>query len=149
MSISDPRGASGPWQVAVMPPVIEEVEKVALEFRERFRHLDAKTAFSAELLLREALLNAVIHGSRGDETSAVQCEVRARNGNLLIVVSDGGEGFDWRTRMTRVSTGQGCTGRGLEIYRIYANRVRFNTKGSRVALLKRGPEELKKERPSK
>ena len=129
----------------VVPPAIEEVERVAMEFRRQFGSLDARTTFAGELLLREALLNAVLHGSRGDPAKTVRCVARARNGNLLILVRDKGDGFDWRTALGRVAGAREQRGRGLEIFRTYASRVRFSPRGNQVALVRRGPQDLERE----
>src|ERR1019366_9570477 len=123
----------------VAPPAVEQVERAALEFRQRFGSLGARTTFAGELLLREAMLNAVLHGSRGDPAKTVRCVVRARSGNLLILVRDEGDGFDWRTALGRVAGASEQSGRGLEIFRTYASRVRFSLRGNQVALVIRGP----------
>src|SRR4051812_25998206 len=97
-------------------PAVDQVELVAQAFRERLGTRHGGLAFSGELLLREALLNAAKHGS-----SSVLCIARAKRGNLLIVVADGGNGFDWRSRMRRVAEPGETSGRDLQIFRKYAS----------------------------
>lgn len=122
---------------AVLPTKLEAVEEFLIEFRRRCPTLCANVAFPAELLLREALANALEHGCRNDPAKRIFCALRAQRGCLLIVVRDDGEGFDWRTAALRRSIIEKPGGRGLEIFRKYASRVRFNAKGNAVALLMR------------
>ncbi len=96
---------------------------------------DSHVAFACELLLREALNNAVFHGSH-NEGATVDCTIRAKRGRILILVQDEGSGFDWRPVLHRETHPSEPGGRGLEIYRKYANLVRFNEKGNAVALLR-------------
>jgi serine/threonine-protein kinase RsbW len=52
--------------------------------------------FDIELALREALANAVLHGSQGDRTKFIECRVtHGRAGDVSIVVRDSGPGFDF------------------------------------------------------
>lgn len=91
--------------------------------------------FASELVLREALTNAVVHGSRGDPAKQVRCVARIKRRRLLLVIEDQGEGFDWRAARSEVSAPTGDSGRGCEILRTYARRVRYNAKGNAVAIL--------------
>lgn len=95
----------------------------------------SKDAFASELLLREALVNAVEHGCAGK--GCVECVVRGRNGRLLIAVRDEGKGFDWRPRWNQLAPVDSASGRGVTIYKTYAHRVRFNRAGNAVFLIRR------------
>lgn len=90
--------------------------------------------FAVMLLLRESLNNAVKHGNGSDPALLVDCRLRKGPRWLDISVGDCGAGFDWE----RFSTHQACCadtcGRGLEIYRLYADKVFFNRRGNRVLL---------------
>ena len=92
----------------------------------------ARDAFASELLLREALVNSVIHGCPPD--GKVECVVRGGKGRLFIAVSDPGKGFDWRRRWSQAAELDACSGRGVMIYKAYADRVRFNGAGNQVFL---------------
>ncbi len=123
---------------AVLPATLEAVEAFFGEFRLRIRSLRPRAhAFGAELLLREALTNAVVHGCRKDPSRQVCCVLRLGNGRLTIAVEDDGEGFDWRAvTQRRTDDGKPC-GRGMEILRAYSTRVRFNARGNSVTIVKR------------
>jgi len=56
---------------------------------------------------------------------------------VVIAIWDEGEGFDWRAAWSRESDLSDDHGRGLEIFRCYANSIRFNPKGNAVVLIKR------------
>jgi serine/threonine-protein kinase RsbW len=50
---------------------------------------------NVDLALREALVNAIIHGNKCDPKKAVRvCAALAEDCSVLIVVKDGGAGFD-------------------------------------------------------
>ena len=121
------------------PAALAAMEAVAVSVRERLGGfgLSPGDAFAAELLLREALSNAVIHGSHTDETRHVRCAVRIKPDRLLIVVRNEGEGFDWRSVRGRKAAESAISGRGLALFDEYADRVRFNRSGTRITLLKR------------
>lgn len=80
-----------------LPATLQAVEEFFAEFRRKSQSLpDPSICFGAELLVREALTNAVLHGSGADPAKQVRCSVRLKGRRLLIAVSDDGEGFDWR-----------------------------------------------------
>jgi len=126
------------WQIrAILPATLNSVESIFAEFRRRSKYtLPSKTGFAAELLLREALTNAVIHGSGANPERSVHCAIRMRDRKLIIAVADSGSGFDWRGRCGWTADIASCSGRGLEIFRKFATRVRFSAKGNSVALVK-------------
>ena len=100
--------------------------------------------FDVKLLLREALLNAVIHGNRSDPLRQVTLGVAAADGRLTITVTDQGPGFDWRSGLAKPPPPEATSGRGLTILTLYADDVRFNAAGNQVTLTKavsglRGP----------
>src|SRR5580700_559138 len=47
------------------------------------------------LAVQEALVNAVVHGCKGDRTKHVTCRMEGdANGHIVIIVSDPGPGFN-------------------------------------------------------
>jgi anti-sigma regulatory factor (Ser/Thr protein kinase) len=116
---------------AVLPATLDAVEGFVLQFRSRCQDVEAgDDRFAAELLLRETLTNAVLHGCHGDPARSVRCVLRAKNRRLLMAVEDEGAGFDWHGAWNRAPVQGGSSGRGLEILRRYATRVRFNRHGN-------------------
>jgi serine/threonine-protein kinase RsbW len=128
-----------------LPATLEALERFFVYFRQWCRCLPGSAdRFAAELLLREALTNAVVHGSGGDASKQVRCAIRMRRGRLSITVADEGEGFDWRSARDRQAPAVSSSGRGMEIFRAYATRVRFNRKGNITTMIRLlGAEERK------
>jgi serine/threonine-protein kinase RsbW len=119
------------------PAKLEALEQFCDRFRCWAAEVQLPDRFSVELLLREALTNAVVHGCVADAALNLECVLRMRGSRLLIAVRDDGPGFDWRRAGLRRASLQECSGRGLEIYRLLASRVRFNERGNSVVLIKR------------
>jgi serine/threonine-protein kinase RsbW len=120
-----------------LPATLEAIEELFVEFRRRSRMLMGRTnCFAAELLVREALTNAVVHGCHADPGKQVHCALRLRGSRLFIAVADQGEGFDWRAARDHRASVPASSGRGMEILHRYASRVRFNDKGNVVTMIK-------------
>ena len=97
-----------------LPATLEAVEEFFVEFRRRSQALlDRVNCFAAELLVREALTNAVVHGCHSDPGKQVRCRLRLKGRRLLIAVEDDGEGFDWRAAPARPAGASDCSGRGI------------------------------------
>jgi anti-sigma regulatory factor (Ser/Thr protein kinase) len=121
-----------------MPATLQAAEEFFAEFRRWHQALlGGADYFAAELLLREALTNAVAHGSHADPGKQVRCVSRLNGRRLLIAVQDDGDGFDWRAAWDRPANLSDCSGRGVEILRKYGSRVRYNGRGNAVTILRR------------
>jgi anti-sigma regulatory factor (Ser/Thr protein kinase) len=94
-------------------------------------------SFPVAMLLRESLNNSMLHGCGNDRKRFIRCEIRRGRKWLHIVVADDGPGFDWCSRLECRAGIEECHGRGLEIYRLYADEVNFNRRGNRVRLRRR------------
>lgn len=123
---------------ATLAAVPSAAEDFILEFR-RWAQLSLARPhrFVAELLAREALNNAVVHGCQSDPHKHLRCVLRLNVRRLAIAVEDDGDGFDWRAAMGRSPGVSAASGRGLGILLRYATRVRFNHKGNAVWIVKR------------
>jgi len=122
---------------ATVPASLDAIEQVFLEFRRHCKCLlQRPDCFMAELLLREALTNAVVHGSQCDPEKSVRCAMRMKGRTLLINVVDQGQGFGWRSLRGGEAEVSSCSGRGMEIFRKYATRVRFSNQGNAITLVK-------------
>ena len=99
----------------------------------------AGSLFDVKLLLREALLNAVIHGNRSDPQLQVSLVATAADGRLTLTVADQGPGFDWRAGLATPPPPEATSGRGLTILTLYADDVRFNAAGNQLTLTKAVP----------
>ena len=78
----------------------------------------------------------MMHGSPGDESARVDMNLSIEGEDLVIEVQDQGPGFDWQQKMRRNVRSTEDHGRGLKIFKSYANDVQFNQKGNKVTLRK-------------
>jgi anti-sigma regulatory factor (Ser/Thr protein kinase) len=121
-----------------LPATLAAIEDFFVEFRRRSNALMSRTnCFAAELLVREALTNAVLHGCGADPAKQVLCVLRLRGDRLSIAVADEGDGFDWRAARGMQTQVPETSGRGVEIYYRFADHVRFNKTGNAVTMFKR------------
>ncbi len=78
-----------PAQVRAITPLVERIVEMVKELS-----CARGKEFEVELSLHEALVNAVVHGSRSDPTKKVQVSVACDEARgILIVVRDSGPGF--------------------------------------------------------
>jgi len=118
------------------PATLEHVdrvcEKVKLVSTESgFGH----ASFAIQLLLRELLDNAVLHGNKADPEKRVKCKMSWNGSDAVkIAVEDEGDGFDWRKRMGKKVSCRSGSGRGIAIMKQYGKEIRFNRKGNKVAI---------------
>ena len=99
------------------------------------------TEVDIEVALREALLNGIIHGNRGDSGKRVYLRVRCRaDGEVSIAIRDEGAGFesdsvsDPTAPEHRLST----HGRGIYLMRAFMDEVSFE-EGGPVVHIRKGP----------
>jgi serine/threonine-protein kinase RsbW len=97
-----------------------------------------KEIFGVRLALEEAIVNAIKHGHRGDSTKEVRVRYRVTRAGVFAEVEDQGAGFDPKqlpdpfdpVNLEREG------GRGLLLMRSYMTSVRYNDRGTCVALCK-------------
>jgi serine/threonine-protein kinase RsbW len=121
--------------VSAITPAVDEVMTVVREMG-----CAAGQEYEVEMALREALANAVRHGTRNDATRHVLCCVACdvRRG-ILLVVRDDGPGFDPRTLPSPI-VGQNVFeshGRGIFMINQLMDDVRFEKGGTEIHMRKR------------
>ena len=120
-----------------IPATLDEIDRVCEEVRAWLEAMDLERAFfEVTLLLREALVNAVMHGAQGDESGLIDLVLSLEGEDLVIAVQDQGPGFDWQENMHRDVMSTEDHGRGLKIFKLYADDVQFNQQGNKVTLRK-------------
>jgi anti-sigma regulatory factor (Ser/Thr protein kinase) len=118
------------WTIPSEPVQIHRVWgelKLAL-----LNEIDEKRHFGIELVTRELLTNAMMHGNAGIPSRRVELEVKLWSGYLLVEVGDEGAGFNWQINPPKPFREDATSGRGLSIVLLYAQAVRYNTSGNRV-----------------
>ena len=88
------------------------------------------------ILVRESLLNAVIHGSGKDASKTVTVDVIVDAQSITLHVEDEGPGFSPPTREVAFDI-LGDGGRGLPLLQIYSDELQWNDRGNRVSVRKR------------
>ena len=96
--------------------------------------------FEVEVVLREALENAVLHGNQEDPGKKVHIRCCCGPGNeITIVVTDQGRGFDFRKMEGDGLTSDSAAehGRGILLMKAFMDDVHFERGGSEVHMRKR------------
>jgi serine/threonine-protein kinase RsbW len=126
-----------PGDVNAISPVAERVMKIVTEMG-----CAAGREFEIELALREALANAVEHGSGHDPSKEIQCCVACDHARgMLIVVRDPGPGFDPASIPSPIlgqqlfSTG----GRGIYLINQLMDEVRYEKGGTEIHMRNHPP----------
>lgn len=101
----------------------------------------SENEFAVETALREALANAILHGSRLDPHKKVRvcCACQADRG-ILIIVKDEGEGFD-PAKLPSPLVGENILsehGRGIHLINLLMDEVRFERGGTEIRMRKGG-----------
>jgi serine/threonine-protein kinase RsbW len=125
----------------VIPSTFEAMEGVLTKLMAQVREMKCGEDHlgEIELALREALVNAIVHGNRQDpkQKVVVRCYCQPDRG-VLLAVEDEGEGFD-PTKVpdpTHAERLLETHGRGLFLIRQSVDRVRISRSGRRVTMVK-------------
>ena len=115
---------------------LEQVDSLCVEIRALLKEKGLESAsFGTELMARECLNNAVIHGNQKKEGKRVCLNLGSTRDWVFLQVADEGEGFNWRTGGKAAPLDSDApSGRGILIISATADRVRFNRKGNQIAL---------------
>lgn len=116
---------------------VENLDRLCVELRENLgdRRLEAEL-FACDLLLREVMLNAIMHGCPETSEGMVSCKLSFFSDGLQITVQDEGCGFDRNVWLVRPYDPDKDSGRGLMIIRRYADRFRYNYSGNCLSVKK-------------
>jgi serine/threonine-protein kinase RsbW len=124
-----------PSDVDIISPYIDQL----MCFISRFRVGDENN-FEIELALREALVNAIVHGNEGDPKKRVYVNCRcSTDGEVSITVEDEGDGFEHYAAPDPTSPDNRLRtcGRGIYLIRTLMDEVHFEQGGSVVRMRKR------------
>jgi serine/threonine-protein kinase RsbW len=119
-----------------IPSRLTAIETVCEQIRGLLgkRHLQ-DVEFAVEILARECLNNAILHGNCGLENARVRFGMRIGKRLICLRVTDQGPGFDWRRKIRHgLPEETSVQGRGLTVASIYARRIAFNRRGNQVTL---------------
>lgn len=123
---------TGGGAAARLSATLDNIERIDDRITGWLRHAGRPLdEFGVRLLVREALLNAVLHGCARDPSRYVQFSIRLDEALVEFVVEDDGPGFDWQAPRPDLDA-LGATGRGVTLLRMYADSVTYNERGNRV-----------------
>ena len=134
-----------PSHIAVVSPLVDQL----MRFISRFRVTDENNV-EIELALREAPVNAIVHGNQEDPRKRVYLNCRCTtDGEVSITVEDEGNGFDHDGIPDPTSPDNRLRthGRGIYLIRTLMDEVHFEQGGSVVHMRKRanaGPNTTRK-----
>jgi serine/threonine-protein kinase RsbW len=108
----------------------------------RGARFDKGDALNIGLAVREAVINAIKHGNRMDESKTVEVEFEQDEGRFRVRVRDEGSGFDWHRPIDPLERENifRPNGRGIFFMKHFVDRVAFlhrRGKGTEVLLEKR------------
>ena len=111
--------------------VVGQVARIILLLDEELEHYNR---FVLDLVLRETLNNAVIHGNQNDTEKSIQLNLHTSDDQFVIEVEDQGQGFDWRAVIQGEANPQADHGRGFPIFHAYCNKIILSEKGNHISL---------------
>ena len=123
------------WLRRTIPSSLESADCLCVGIRHFILKAGLEeVCFPVELLARECLSNAVIHGNRRAVDKSIDLTVSVGTKWIRLKVADGGTGFAWRRAGKRGLDARATSGRGLQICGLYADRIRFNRPGNIIEL---------------
>ena len=138
--------AAGTSVKLVIPSELKLVDLVhaASEKMAELAGFDDEEALNLGLAVREAVINAMLHGNQQDLSLDVNVTLTSVSGGLEAVVWDQGNGFDPDATPdpTQGSNVLRTTGRGLMLIRAFVDKVeikRHARGGTQVTMTKRLP----------
>lgn len=105
---------------------------------------DEDDALNVGIAVREAVINAIIHGNKRDPARKVDVNLQARDGSIRARVRDEGAGFDQAATPdpTAGDNLMRSSGRGILVIRAFVDSVKFKFRegsGMEVTLEKTRP----------
>ena len=114
---------------------ISEVIEDTVEFLSR-KNL-TYDLFSFKLAIAEGLTNAVKHGNMFNPRLQVGFTLDISGGNMIMTFTDQGAGFDWKSALEQeLPDAHQTSGRGLQLLKSYGYKIRYNTAGNVLCLIK-------------
>ncbi|AZT89479.1 ATP-binding protein [Caldicellulosiruptor changbaiensis] len=126
--------------------LVKTIEKEILSFLMREADVTAEELLEFKLIVNELLINAIIHGNKGDSSKNVKVKIGVVDKKLsYIVVEDEGEGFDIEEVFKEYTPYEEDEkiedlyefGRGLMIVSSLCEKVKQNQRGNKIVALRR------------
>src|SRR6056297_2808742 len=109
---------------------LRKVEKFLFHLFER-NQLPEKFFQKVFLCISEAVVNSIDHGNKNDDSKGVFIQTYLDNSELIVMIRDEGEGFDYKCLddPTCGSNIKRESGRGIHIIKSISNQVDFDDQG--------------------
>lgn len=90
------------------------------------------------MYFHELVANAVEHGNKFDENKVVTIRLFVTEDYISTTITDEGNGFDWRDRLSRPFSIDNFEerGRGIMISKLYFDEIAFNELGNQISFIK-------------
>jgi len=147
MADQNPNAGGGPSSPRLLlsesiPSQTDHIEPLAERFLRRLAGLVTVDGHrdAIDLALREALVNAIVHGNKRDPSKQVRVEGYALpDRQVLVVVRDEGAGFDpgGIADPTKPENLERATGRGIFLIRQFMDEVQFRDAGREIQMKKK------------
>jgi serine/threonine-protein kinase RsbW len=126
-----------PSEIKLVDVVHEAAERVA-----QLAGFDGEESLNVGLAVREAVINAILHGNRGDQSLKVRVTLSTGRNGLKAKIRDQGNGFEPERAPdpTAAANLMRTSGRGLLLMRAFVDDVTFRHAaggGTEVTLTKR------------
>lgn len=114
---------------------IVQLELLIEEIADKY-HVAEDTFANMMTCLNEAVINAIIHGNKLDETKKVIINAEVNQKRIIWTITDEGTGFDYANLAdpTAPENLENLTGRGVFIIKHLADQCIFNTSGNTIEL---------------
>jgi serine/threonine-protein kinase RsbW len=111
------------------------MEKMCLEVENFSKEKNFESRrFALMLCLREALTNAIRHGSKNNSEKQIFMQVDYINDTMKILIRDEGNGFNWREVEANNINNLNLNGRGRSIIDLYSDSYEYNEKGNQIKI---------------
>ncbi|MDB5149550.1 MAG: ATP-binding protein [Mucilaginibacter sp.] len=122
-------------QLPSKPESIALLEQLIEEIADKY-HVAEDTFANMMTCLNEAVINAIMHGNKQDETKKVIVNAEVEPKRIIWTVTDEGPGFDYNNLAdpTAPENLENLTGRGVFIIKHLADQCIFNASGNELEL---------------
>ncbi|MCX5677599.1 MAG: ATP-binding protein [Candidatus Omnitrophica bacterium] len=124
-----------------VPSEMRYIRKVSSGVLSGLKHynVDEGRLFDIRLCVEEAVRNAMVHGNHSDSALSVKIAYWVDNGVLSVEIEDEGSGFDHTNVDDPTLAGHILknSGRGVYLIKKLMDKVEYNDKGNKVAMIKR------------
>ncbi len=131
-----------------IPSILGEIEIVANDLITSLQKncglIDDETLFDLRVIINEVLINAILHGNKQDASKLVKIDAGLTDdGSAVFIIEDEGLGYDFneicRKHKTYITNPADLaeSGRGMTIVKGLCEKVKVNSKGNKVVIVKR------------